>query len=280
MLSGATPYPFTQIALSYTLTYLIGISVKIIKGDKTSVLPRPTCYAFAAGLVFAQALTMYGFKHISFFMGNMIKSSKTVSAIGVAFLMRDWKYINSLKWNTWIAVALITYGIISFNVLGDSKKTSEKGTSLSGFAAIFLALFIDSYVINKQRALIEQLKPTSLDLMVSFAQSSMILSILCAVLYDNEISKAYSNWSVNYESFLYVLIVSICGAIGQLFIFGTLNTFGPIKLTMITGSRKIVTIVLSIIIFAHPMNLWQVSSVILIIVSLFIEFSDSLKKKH
>jgi len=85
LLSGATPYPFTQVALAYLFSYLIGLTVKIAIKDKTSVLPVWICYAFGCAFVISQALSLYGFKQVSFFIGNMIKSSKTIAAVGVAF---------------------------------------------------------------------------------------------------------------------------------------------------------------------------------------------------
>jgi len=59
--------------------------------------------------------------------------------------------------------------------------------------------------MNKQRAVINEYKPTSWNLMVAFSESAMILSFLCAIFYDGELFNAYHNWTQNYDSLIYVL---------------------------------------------------------------------------
>jgi solute carrier family 35 (UDP-galactose transporter), member B1 len=61
------------------------------------------------------------------------------------------------------------------------------------------------------------------------------------------------NPSVTYD----VLLFSICGAIGQVFIFHTLANFESLVLVTVNVTRKMLTMVLSVIWFGHTIGGWQ-----------------------
>lgn len=73
---------------------------------------------------------------------------------------------------------------------------------------------------------------------------------------------------------------ALTSASGQTFIYLVLNNFGPVKLSMITGSRKVLSILLSIIIFQHSFANVQLASIGLVILSLIIEFSEKKEEKE
>eukprot|EP00747_Dinoflagellata_sp_TGD_P017887 gnl/TRDRNA2_/TRDRNA2_126129_c0_seq2.p1 gnl/TRDRNA2_/TRDRNA2_126129_c0~~gnl/TRDRNA2_/TRDRNA2_126129_c0_seq2.p1 ORF type:complete len:158 (+),score=12.13 gnl/TRDRNA2_/TRDRNA2_126129_c0_seq2:243-716(+) len=49
--------------------------------------------------------------------------------------------------------------------------------------------------------------------------------------------------------------IAVTSATGQLFIFYTIKQFGPVAFTIIMTTRQVVSMVLSTILFAHPMTL-------------------------
>ena len=85
-----------------------------------------------ACLVTSQALTFTAFSKVSFFVGNMIKSSKTLATLLWKVITWDVKYLKSLKIRTFFAVLMITIGIAGFNMFGKKKATGE--TNYIGFA--------------------------------------------------------------------------------------------------------------------------------------------------
>jgi UDP-galactose transporter B1 len=50
-----------------------------------------------------------------------------------------------------------------------------------------------------------------------------------------------------------MLLFCLCGAVGQLFIFYTIKTFGSLTLTLITTTRKFFNILLSVLWNANPL---------------------------
>ena len=66
---------------------------------------------------------------------------------------------------------------------------------------------------------------------------------------------------------------------GLLFLFQHLHHFGPISVAYIATFRKIVTILLSIIIYDHEMNVSHTTGLALIFLVIMADFRNSLKKK-
>ena len=60
--------------------------------------------------------------------------------------------------------------------------------------------------------------------------------------------------------------------VGLLFLFSHLHHFGPISVAYIATFRKIITIVLSIIVFNHPMNFSHTLGLSLIIMVILVDF--------
>lgn len=267
----------TQIFISYLLSMTIAlIACKVTGESTTSKIPIKDSIEFSLLLVIGQGLSVFGFSNVSYFIGNLVKSSKTISTVLFAVLMRDWVYLRKLSRNTWIAIIMITAGIISFNIFADSTK-KEKSSEIIGFVSIFSALFVESYVNNIQRKTIEEIKPSSLDFMLSIAKFSTLISLVISVV-TFDLFNAAVYWHGNPKAFMFILGYTMSAASGQLFIFSMLNNYGPIKLTMVTSSRKMLSVVLSILIFHHPMNKIQVVAIISIIFAMGMELIEGAKQ--
>ena len=52
----------------------------------------------------------------------------------------------------------------------------------------------------------------------------------------------------------HIMVMAVCSAVGQLFIFYTIKTFGPIVFTIIMTTRQMFSIVLSTVIFGHAIK--------------------------
>ena len=53
----------------------------------------------------------------------------------------------------------------------------------------------------------------------------------------------------------HIITMAICSAIGQLFIFYTIKRYGPLVFATIQTVRQFLSVVLSIVFFAHPINM-------------------------
>ena len=68
-----------------------------------------------------------------------------------------------------------------------------------------------------------------------------------------------------------ILIFAVCGAAGQCFVFSVLHEFGSLVLVTITVTRKMFSILISVVYFKHTLSLGQWASVALVFVALSLE---------
>ncbi|KAL8569821.1 hypothetical protein ACOMHN_006547 [Nucella lapillus] len=77
-----------------------------------------------------------------------------------------------------------------------------------------------------------------------------------------------------------MLLFSFCSAAGQMFIFKTVTTFGPLTCSIFTTTRKFFTILCSIAYFGHPMTTRQWMGTVFVFVGLTLDnmYGKSAKK--
>jgi UDP-galactose transporter B1 len=76
-----------------------------------------------------------------------------------------------------------------------------------------------------------------------------------------------------------VVLFGVCGAIGQVFIFYTLERFGSLILVTVNVTRKMISMLLSVIWFNHVLTLGQWGSVALVFSGIGLEAMMSKSKK-
>lgn len=204
----------------------------------------------------------------------MIKSSKTLATLLYKVMTFDTHYLKEVKPKTYFAVALITAGVLGFNTFnGKAKKKADVPIDYFGFFLLLCSLIIDAFVINKQSDISKTHKPSSLDMLMSCAVYAVGFSII-GIFVKGEHSASYEFFTENRELLVKFIQIGCCQAVGQFFIYGTMSEIGGLRLSMVTSSRKILTVMMSMVIFAHPLTWGQGLSVVMIILSLFMEFAD------
>merc|ERR1712127_662213 len=72
----------------------------------------------------------------------------------------------------------------------------------------------------------------------------------------------------NPEVAVHIGMMAVCSAVGQLFIFYTIKRYGPLVFATIQTVRQLLSIVLSILFFGHPINLAEAAGIGLVFVTL------------
>ena len=83
-----------------------------------------------------------------------------------------------------------------------------------------------------------------------------------------EVLSVWAFVTTNPSILLHIGVMAICSAVGQLFIFYTIKRFGPLVFATIQTVRQLLSIVLSILLFSHPVNSQMMSGVALVFAAL------------
>lgn len=127
---------------------------------------------------------------------------------------------------------------------------------VKGIGLLLLSLCMDGTLGAIQDRIRDLYSPSSRQMMLSMtACVNVIIAII--VIVTGEIIDVYNFAKLYPIVLLHLLTFGVAGAIGQLFIFTMLSTFGALTLSITTTVRKFFSIVFSIVVFGNPSTLIQ-----------------------
>jgi drug/metabolite transporter (DMT)-like permease len=256
-----------------------------VKADTSKDVPLPARKAKASFLEYSfPALAQMG----ASYSGNralvyidvptkiLAKTLKPVPVMIMGVLFRKNRH-HPLRY---IGVLFITIGIAVFFWLGieQSHSKEEKLFSVIGIALAGVSLFLDGFIATSQESLIHKYEPSSNELMFSI-NLWQLLGGLVAMFVVGEMSDAQAFLARHPDVLFEVLLVSFYSAMGQLFIFLTIERFGPLTNSILTTMRKFLTIVANTFWYGHEMGVLKWASVGVVLLGVIIErYSDGLEK--
>ncbi|SMN21553.1 similar to Saccharomyces cerevisiae YPL244C HUT1 Protein with a role in UDP-galactose transport to the Golgi lumen [Maudiozyma saulgeensis] len=216
-------------------------------------------------------LATYSLKQVDYLTYMLAKSCKMIPVLLVHLLL----YRTPIEYQKKIVAILVSLGVTIFTIGGSqNKKKSIQANSGSYYGFILLAasLFMDGLTNATQDKMLKTAgskkgskeeqktnkKITGPHLMFSLNLFIILWNIFYLTLIDREqIHKALTLLKSDPEVLSYLVVYAVCGAIGQCFIFYTLESFGSLQLIMITVTRKMISMLLSIVIFGKTVNYTQ-----------------------
>jgi solute carrier family 35 (UDP-galactose transporter), member B1 len=169
-------------------------------------------------------------------------------------------------------VALVTAGVAVFTLhhpSSSSKKRINSGNSAYGLFLLSINLLFDGLTNSTQDHIFSNFQPyTGPQMMVALNTVSTILTstYLLATPYiptsimstfisnPNELSSAVAFLRAHPAVLNDVLAFAACGAIGQIFIFLTLSRFSSLLLVTVTVTRKMLSMLVSVLMFGHRLT--------------------------
>lgn len=218
----------------------------------------------------------FGFATLSYLTYPTMVLGKSCKLVPV-MLMNFVMYRRRFAPHKYIVVAMVTVGISVFMGFGNEKpsKASSNGEQgshgqLIGILYLLVNLILDGAVNSTQDEVFVRYKVTGQQMMFWINLFCTLLSTALGTLPLPHIPVLHPSGGLQSEfpnaigfirthpSVIVPLVqFSLTGALGQLFIFETLQHFGSLTLVMITLTRKMFTMVLSVVVYDHKLTLGQ-----------------------
>ncbi|CAF0996915.1 unnamed protein product [Didymodactylos carnosus] len=161
----------------------------------------------------------------------------------------------------------------------NKNSTSEHNriTTISGLILLSLYLGFDGYTSNYQKYVFDKFQITFLHMMFYVNLISTVLTLTSLIL-NGTFFQCFYFMRTHQLFFYHVSGMSLCSAIGQLFIFSTIEEFGPVIFTIIMTMRQAFSIVLSCLFYGHTLTLLAIFGLHIAFAALFLHAYFEFKK--
>ncbi|CAK6962736.1 adenosine 3'-phospho 5'-phosphosulfate transporter 1 [Scomber scombrus] len=188
-------------------------------------------------------------KYISFPTQVLAKASKVIP------VMLMGKIISRKSYEYWeyLTAVLISVGVSMFLLSSTTSKHPSNVTTFSGIIILGGYIVFDSFTSNWQDNLFKY-KMSSVQMMFGVNLFSCLFTI-GSLLEQGAFFDSVAFMTRHSEFAFHAVLLSVCSACGQLFIFYTINQFGAAIFTIIMTLRQAIAILLSCFLYGHAITL-------------------------
>ncbi|KAK7907630.1 hypothetical protein WMY93_016242 [Mugilogobius chulae] len=203
-------------------------------------------------------------KFISFPTQVLAKASKVIP------VMLMGKIVSKKSYEYWeyLTAVLISVGVSMFLLSSSANKHPSTVTTFSGVIILAGYIVFDSFTSNWQDNLFKY-KMSSVQMMFGVNLFSCLFTV-GSLLEQGAFFESLSFMMRHSEFAFHAVLLSVCSACGQLFIFYTINQFGAAVFTIIMTLRQAIAILLSCFLYGHAVTLVGGFGIFTVFLALFL----------
>ncbi|KZC06414.1 PREDICTED: adenosine 3'-phospho 5'-phosphosulfate transporter 1-like [Dufourea novaeangliae] len=203
-------------------------------------------------------------KYVSFPTQVLAKASKIIPVMIMGKIISRTTY----EYYEYVTAILISIGMTLF-MLDSSDYRNDGATTMSGTILLGGYLILDSFTSTWQNALFIEYGATSVQMMCVVNMFSCLFTAMS--LFQQSSFPLIFSFMTKYPRFIVdCLLISICSASGQLYIFYTISKFGPVTFVIIMTIRQCLAILLSCLIYRHLITVVGIIGILLVFGSVFL----------
>jgi len=268
--TGKFPSATFAVFSNRALAVLVAMIITMVQHKGQLGLPAPY-YAFAP-CALSNSLSSFGqyqaLRYVSFPLQTISKSTKVIPVMLMGKVLNKKTY-PSVDYAEALAISL---GVSIFSLASSDKSgggSEQLSEALLGLSMLALYVVSDSFT-SQWQSKVYQAHPSVDQFQMMWAVNSWaIMMTLFALVTSGEFVLTLRFLRLNPAAALDNLTIAITSATGQLFIFYTIKTFGPVVFTIIMTTRQVFSIVISCILFGHAISLPSLLGAFLVFASIF-----------
>ncbi|KAM6905869.1 adenosine 3'-phospho 5'-phosphosulfate transporter 1 [Lycodopsis pacificus] len=203
-------------------------------------------------------------KYISFPTQVLAKASKVIPVMLMSKLVSHKSYE---YWEYFTAV-LISMGVSMFLLSSTPSKHPSTVTTFSGVVILVGYIVFDSFTSNWQDNLFKY-KMSAVQMMFGVNLFSCLFTV-GSLLEQGAFFDSVAFMMRHSEFAFHAVLLSVCSACGQLFIFYTINQFGAAVFTIIMTLRQAIAILLSCFLYGHAVTIVGGFGIAVVFLALFL----------
>lgn len=214
-------------------------------------------------------------KFVSFPTQVLAKSFKVVPVMLMGKVVSNRTY----PANEYFTAVMLSVGVSMFLLSKDDSSHPTTATTFAGIIILAGYMMFDSFTSNWQSELFKKYKASPIQMMFGVNTFSCLFTV-GSLLFRDEFFSNIGFILRHFDFAIHSVILSICSAVGQLFIFYTIAAFGPLVFTLIMTTRQALSIILSCVIYGHVLTIQALIGVGIVFLSLFLRaYFKTMEKK-
>jgi UDP-galactose transporter B1 len=252
-------------SLLYTATAYV---VRFVRGEEPTTIPKHQMVVLGLTSTGSTFCSVRSLRYVIYPVQVLAKSCKPIpvmlmgAVLGKRYPAR--KYLN---------ISMIVAGVAIFMYSGEGagKPRDEGGGGQAvGLLLLFISLCFDGGTGAYEDKLMHAHHVGPFDLMFNIQFAKTLLAGVGLII-SGQINYFFA---MVHDTGFVLLLLGLSGAFGQIFIFVTVSKFGALTCSVIGLARKVLTLVTSIVIYRHPVNVFQGLGLALAVAAMVINFSD------
>jgi len=214
-------------------------------------------------------------KYVSFPTQVLAKASKVIPVMLMGKLVWNKKF----EYYEYVVAVLISVGMAAFMLGKEEGKSTNSVTTVSGIIILVGYMAFDSFTSNWQGELFQDYKMSSIQMMAGVNLFSCLLTSVS--LLQQGIFYTSLSFMSQYSMFVVdCVVLSLCSACGQLFIYHTISTFGPVVFVIIMTVRQVGAVIISCIKFHHSLDVMAILGVMIVFGAVFLRIYCGYRAKQ
>mmetsp|Transcript_13511 Transcript_13511/g.32833 ORF Transcript_13511/g.32833 Transcript_13511/m.32833 type:complete len:371 (+) Transcript_13511:24-1136(+) len=212
-------------------------------------------------------------RYVSFPTQTLGKTAKMIPVMLWGSLIGGKVY----KAKDYIVTVVVTLGTTLFLLTGpvvakSAKRPGDQMTSLLGMGMMVVYLLFDGFTSTWQERLFKKTKVSTWNQMLYVG----LLSALATGV--GQMGAPIPTW--NPDLYVHILALSLSAALAQIFILITIRDYGALLFATVMTTRQFLSILLSCLIFMHPLSLGQWAGTSLVFGALYFKTFSSMGGKN
>jgi len=214
-------------------------------------------------------------KYVSFPTQTLGKCGKMIPVMILGIVLSNKKYV----WKDFVVAAFVTIGCALFVLTGEIGYKDQKTDNMYGLFLMAGYLFSDGFTSTFQEKLFRGYEMSTYNQMLYVNLCSAALS-LASLLASNELLSSIEFSIKHPDFFMNSFLLSMASTLGQLVILITIKEFGALFFATVMTVRQVISIILSCLIYFHPLTYGQWLSSALVFGTLYYKDISKGKSHH
>jgi len=253
------------------------VAMAILLYRRESLRPKAPLinYVGVSGSNFCATYCQYeALKYVNFPTQTLGKCGKMLPVMVVGTFTGGKKYAPK----DYLIALSITAGCVVFVLFGNISSKNEAGNTPVGLLLMAAYMFFDSFTSTLQEKMFKGYTMSTYDQMIYVNSFSAIICIII-MLAKGTFQEAFVFTSAHPQLLYDSTLLSLCATFGQMVIYYTIKEFGALIFSTVMVTRQVFSIILSCLIYLHPLTNMQWLGFALVFGTLYYKAVED-QKKH